>query len=71
MEDLSVLNQYITVSKKVAGGQPVFRGTHITVKSLFDHLRESNLAEFLAENPEVTREQADAIIELVVAKDFL
>lgn len=67
MEELSALNQYITMS----GGVPVFRGTDIPVKELFDFLKDSTLVDFLEEYPEVSREQADSIIELVVANDFL
>ena len=67
MEDLSALNQYISV----AGGVPVFRGTDVAVKELFDFLKDSSLEDFLFEYPSVSREQADAIMELVVATDFL
>jgi uncharacterized protein (DUF433 family) len=71
MEDMSVLHQYISVNKDIAGGVPVFRGTDVAVKLLFDHLRDSTLYEFLLEYPEVSAEQAEAIMELVAANDFL
>jgi uncharacterized protein (DUF433 family) len=47
------------------GGVPVFRGTRVPVKSLFDHLQAGDsLAVFLEDFPGVTREQAQAVIDL-------
>ena len=40
------------------GGEPVFRGTRVPVKSLFDHLKAGDSLEtFLDDFPGVTREQ--------------
>jgi uncharacterized protein (DUF433 family) len=47
------------------GGVAVFRGTRVPVKSLFDHLRAGDSLEtFLDDFPGVTREQAQALIDL-------
>jgi uncharacterized protein (DUF433 family) len=47
------------------GGVPVFRGTRVPVKSLFDHLRAGDsLATFLDDFPGVTRQQAEAVVDL-------
>ncbi len=49
----------------ILGGTPVFFGTRVPVKSLFDHLEAGDsLDEFLESFPSVTREQAIAALEL-------
>jgi uncharacterized protein (DUF433 family) len=58
------LSQYITIDKETAGGVPVFKGTRVAVKTLFDYLEDSSLEEFLNGFPFVSREQAEAVIEL-------
>ena len=62
--------KYVTIDKDIVGGIPVFKGTRVTVKTLFDYLEESSLDEFLQGHPSVSREQAEAVIELA-AKKFL
>jgi uncharacterized protein (DUF433 family) len=53
------------------GGVPVFRGTRVPVKSLFDHLRAGDSLEtFLEDFPGVEREQAQSVIDLA-AKQVL
>ena len=45
-------------------GEPVFRGTLIPVKSLFDHLAAGDdLNSYFLDFPTVTREQAAAVVE--------
>lgn len=47
------------------GGVPVFRGTRVPVKSLFDHLHAGDsLDTFLDDFLGVTREQAQGVIDL-------
>ena len=47
------------------GGVPVFRGTRVPVKSLFDHLRAGDSLEiFLDDFPGVSRQQAEAVSDL-------
>jgi uncharacterized protein (DUF433 family) len=47
------------------GGEPVFRGTRVPVKSLFDHLSAGDSLEtFLDDFPGVTREQVRAVLEI-------
>ncbi len=57
----------------ILGGIPVFAGTRVPVKILFDYLEAGDSLEvFLEEFPSVTREQAVATLELareVVAPD--
>ncbi len=64
------INDLVVVDKEIAGGIPVFKGTRVAVKTLFDYLEEGSLDEFLKGFPSVTKEQAEAIIELA-AENFL
>src|SRR5215469_14109315 len=54
----------ITVDGEILGGTPVFQGTRVPIKTLFDYL-ESNytLEEFLTCFPSVTREMACRVLE--------
>jgi uncharacterized protein (DUF433 family) len=63
MKLMSILEQYVMVDKETAAGEPVFRGTRVTVKTLFDYLEDSSLDEFLEGYPSVSRTQAEAVIE--------
>ena len=65
---MNPVNRYITIDKDIVGGTPVFQGTRVTVKTLFDYLEESSLEEFLKGHPSVSREQAEAVIELAANK---
>ena len=55
----------VHVSPNIMSGTPVFVGTRVPVKNLFDYLEGGyDLAEFLDSFPSVTREQAIAALEL-------
>jgi uncharacterized protein (DUF433 family) len=57
-------NELITVDPDILGGTPVFRGTRVPIKTLFDYLEDSySLDEFLECFPSVTREMACRILE--------
>lgn len=50
---------------QIQGGIPVFFGTRVPVKNLFDYLEAGDsLDDFLQSFPSVTREQAVAVLEL-------
>ena len=50
---------------EILGGMPVFVGTRVPVKSLFDHLEAGDsLDEFLEDFPSVSRAQAVTALEL-------
>jgi uncharacterized protein (DUF433 family) len=50
---------------EILGGTPVFIGTRVPVKSLYDYLEAGDsLDEFLESFPSVSREQAVAALEL-------
>ena len=49
----------------ILNGVPVFRGTRLPVKTLFDHLEAGDpLAVFLDDFPDVSQEQAKAMLRL-------
>ncbi|MBC8047750.1 MAG: DUF433 domain-containing protein [Fimbriimonadaceae bacterium] len=59
------MNQLITISPNIQSGEPVFTGTRVPVKNLFDYLSEGDHIEtFLKDFPSVTKEHALAVLEL-------
>ena len=57
-------NDLITIDPEILGGTPVFKGTRVPVKTLFDYLEDNyTLDEFLECFPSVTREMARQILE--------
>ncbi len=54
----------VQIDPEILGGEPVFRDTRVAIQTLFDHLETSSLEEFLAGYPSVSRQQAEAVIEL-------
>ena len=65
---MSIPNEYVVIDKETAAGAPIFKGTRVAVKTLFDHLEDSSLEEFLKGFPSVSREQAEAVIEQAASK---
>jgi uncharacterized protein (DUF433 family) len=54
----------ITIDPEIHSGTPVFTGTRVPVKALFDHLEAGDSLEvFLDDFPSVSREQAIAVLE--------
>lgn len=54
----------ITVDPDILGGTPVFKGTRVPVKTLFDYLENDYaLEEFLECFPTVTRDMACRLLE--------
>ena len=54
----------ITVDREIHSGTPVFVGTRVPVKTLFDHLEAGDSLEvFLDDFPSVSRELAVAVLE--------
>jgi uncharacterized protein (DUF433 family) len=59
----------IKVDPEIMGGTPCFAGTRVPIKNLFDYLAHGHpLDEFLRQFPSVTREQAQAVLELARGK---
>jgi uncharacterized protein (DUF433 family) len=56
-------SELITVDPEILGGTPVFKGTRVPVKTLFEYLeRNYTLDEFLECFPSVTREMACRVL---------
>ena len=62
------VNEFVVVDKEIAAGKPVFKGTRVTVQTLFDYLEHDSLLKFLKGFPTVTKQQAEAVIELAAQK---
>lgn len=55
----------VTSDPKVLNGTPVFKGTRVPVRTLFEYLADGlSLEYFLESFPSVTREQAADLIRL-------
>jgi uncharacterized protein (DUF433 family) len=59
------LDQIVHRDPDILGGTPVFRGTRVPIRSLFDYVEGGDtLDEFLRQFPSVRREQAVALLDL-------
>ena len=57
-------NDSITVDADILGGTPVFKGTRVPVKTLFEYLENNyTFDEFLECFPSVTREAVRRVLE--------
>lgn len=55
----------ITIDPEILGGTPVFRGTRVPVKTLFEYLENNySLEEFLECFPSVSGAMARRVLEL-------
>ena len=60
--------ELINIDPELMGGTPVFRGTRVPIKTLFDHLEEGDSIEiFLDDFPSVTREHALSLLEMAMS----
>ena len=59
------MNRVITISPDIQSGEPVFAGTRVPVKNLFDYLKGGDsINEFLNDFPSVTRAQVVELLAL-------
>lgn len=59
----------ILVSQEFLSGAPVFNGTRVPVKAMFDYLEAGDpLDEFLNQFPDVSRAHAVAVIQLAAKR---
>ncbi len=57
--------EFIEVNPNKLSGTPVFAGTRVPIKNLFDYLEGGeSLEDFLEGFPPVSREQAVAVLEM-------
>ena len=62
-------DSFIETDAEKLGGTPVFRGTRVPVKNLFDYLEGGDSLEvFLEDFPTVSREQAVGVLNLYKVK---
>ena len=58
------MSSVVTQHPDILGGEPVFAGTRVPAKSLFDHLEAGDsIEQFLEGFPSVKREQVVALLE--------
>jgi len=58
------LNKIISRNKEILGGTPVFKGTRVPVKALWDYLKAGETVDdFLQDFPSVERELAIGLLE--------
>ena len=63
-------NSVINIDKEIMGGTPVFYGTRVPIKNLFDYLETGDSIEtFLEDFESVSREQVVKILEM--SKKFI
>jgi len=61
----------ITVDPDILGGTPVFKGTRVPVKTLFEYIENNyTLDQFLECFPSVTREMACRVLECSESRLF-
>jgi len=64
-----IQNNLITCDREILGGIPVFAGTRVPIKTLFDYFAHDHpLTEFLDDFPSVQHEHALAVLELMKEK---
>jgi uncharacterized protein (DUF433 family) len=62
-------NDLIESDKEKLGGTPVFRGTRVPIKTLFDYIEGGDSLEvFLDDFPTVERDQVLGVLELYKVK---
>lgn len=64
-EESKLPEPLILVSPEFLSGEPVFNGTRVPVRALFDYLEAGDpLEDFLSQFPDVSRSHAIAVIKL-------
>jgi uncharacterized protein (DUF433 family) len=53
----------INIDPEIMGGTPVFKGTRVPVKTLFQWLETESLNEFLENFPSVKKDQVTEVLE--------
>ena len=59
------VHKVITISPDIQSGEPVFSGTRVPIKNLFDYLKGGDsIKEFLTDFPSVEKEQVVELLSL-------
>jgi len=62
---MTQLDRIVNRDPEILGGIPVFLGTRVPIRSLFDYIEAGDtLDEFLRQFPSVRREQAIGLLDL-------
>lgn len=65
-KDFTMIANVITISPEIQSGTPVFAGTRVPIKNLFDYLKGGDtIEEFLNDFPSVKKEQVNQLLEFV------
>ncbi len=65
---MQTLSEVITVSPDIMHGEPVFTGTRVPIKSVFEYLKGGEtIDDFLDGFPSVSREQVTQLLDLMTA----
>ena len=63
-DDARMKCKYVLVDQEVLGGTPVFKGTRVPVKALFDYLEGNHtLDDFIEDLPAVSRPAAPGLLK--------
>lgn len=56
---------FVSIDPDRCGGEPVFRGTRVPIRTLFDYIKAGEpIEEFLTDFDGVSREQINGVIDL-------
>ena len=61
-------NSAINIDPEIMSGEPVFRGTRVTIQTLFDYLEGGDISDFLRNFPYITREMVTDVLREVAKK---
>lgn len=57
-------SEIVHISQEILSGTPVFKGTRVPIKNLFDYLESGeSVEEFLKDFPSVTHEQVISLLK--------
>jgi uncharacterized protein (DUF433 family) len=60
-----MLYEQVSIDPEIMSGTPVFAGTRVPIKNLFDYIEGGeDLAEFLDDFPSVSKDAAVAVLEM-------
>lgn len=55
----------ILIDPETMSGEPVFRGTRVTIQTLFDYLEDGDIGDFLRNFPYISREMVTEVLREV------
>ena len=58
------MSNVVTINPEILSGTPVFKGTRVPIKNLFDYIEGGHhLDDFLDDFPSVTKSQIEALFQ--------